>query len=128
MEVNSEPCCLSAKDLKKKKLFNNEANDHNPLTAHYYSLMVHLRIFTGFLIHLNWFYFQSIFSTNCYGPVDVCFLEFGDGGIGEGCDICLELMMKTPQQCQRCSSDVFVVCFGNVLRYHLLFPFSTLGM
>ena len=45
-------------------VFNNENNDFNPLTAYYFSFMVHLLMFIVFLIHICLFYFRFIFSTN----------------------------------------------------------------
>ena len=81
----------------------------NPLAANYFSLMVYLWIFTGFLIHLCWFYFRCIFSANYYGPVDVCLLEVGNGGIGVQCGICSDLLIKTPEWCQWHRSGVCVV-------------------
>ena len=85
-------------------------------------------MFVGFLTHLWWFYFRCIFSTDFYGPVYVCLLGVGNGAIGVGCEIGSELVMKTPQRCQWRLSGVFVVCFGHVSRYRVLFQFSTLGM
>ena len=92
-------------------VFNNENNDLNPLTAYYFSFMVHVWMFIGFLIHLCWFYFQCIFSTNYHGPVYVCLFWVGNRGIGVECGIWSELVMKTPQ---RRHSGVFVVCSGHI--------------
>ena len=65
----------------KIMVFNNENNDLNLWVAYYFSFMVHLSLFIGFLIHLCWFYFRCTFSTNMYGPVDVCLLEVGSGAL-----------------------------------------------
>ena len=58
----------------KIMVFNNENSDFNPLTDYCFSLII----------------------TIYYGPVDVCLLEFGNGGIWTGCGIFSELVMKTP--------------------------------
>ena len=68
----------------KIMVFNNENNNLNLLAAYYFSFMVHLWLFIGFLTHRCWFYFWCIFSTNIYGPVDVCLLEVGSGALGWG--------------------------------------------
>ena len=49
-------------------------------------------------------------------------------GIGVECEIWLELVIKTPQRCQWRRFGVFVVCFGHVSRFFVLFPFLALGM
>ena len=108
-------------------VFNNENNDLNPLATYYFSFLVHLWMFIGFLTHLCWFYFRCIFFINFYGPVDVCLLGVGNGGIGVGCWMWSELLMKTPQLCPWRRSGVFVICLGHVLRYLLLFPFLALA-
>ena len=112
----------------KIMVFNNENNDLNRLAAYYFLFMVYLWMFIGFLTHLCWFYFRCVFSTNFYDPVDVCLLGVGNRDIGVGCGMWSELVMKTPQRCQWRRSGVFVVCFGHVSRYFLLFPFLDLGM
>ena len=67
----------------KIMVFSNENNDLNLFTAYYFSFMVSIWMFIGFLIHLCWFHFQCIFSTNYDGPVDVCPLKVGNGGFGQ---------------------------------------------
>ena len=93
----------------KIMVFNNENNDLNPLAGSYFSFMSHLCMFIGFLTLLCWFYFWSIFSTN------FLFLRVGNGGIGVGCWIWLELVMKTRQRCQLRRSGVFVVRFSSIV-------------
>ena len=58
------------RDVSENKImvFNNENNDFNPLTAYYFSFMVHLWMFIVFLIHICLFYFRFIFSTNLLWP------------------------------------------------------------
>ena len=68
----------------KIMVFNNENNNLNLLAAYYFSFMVHLWLFIGFLTHLCWFYFRCTFSTNIYGPVDIYLLEVGSGALGWG--------------------------------------------
>ena len=109
-------------------VFNNENNDLNPLAAYYFSFMVYLWMFIGFLTHLCWFYFWCIFSTIFYGPVAVCLFGVGNGGVGVGCKMWSELVMKAPQRCQWRRSGVFVICFGHASCYLLLFPFLALSM
>ena len=111
----------------KIMVFVHENNDFNPLIAYYCSFIVHLWMFIGFLTHLCCFFFRCVFSTNFYGPVDVCLLGVGNGNIGVGCGIWSELVMKTPQRCQWRCSGVFAVSFRRVSHYLLLFPFLTLG-
>ena len=82
--------CLANFLVFRGSLFNNsppaasfnENNDLNPLTAYYFSFMLHLWTFIGFVIHLCWFYLRYIFSTNYYGPVDVCLLGVKKGALG----------------------------------------------
>ena len=109
----------------KIMVFNNENNDLNPLAGSYFSFMSHLWMFIGFLTHLCWFCFWSIFSANFYGSVDVWFLRVGNGGIGVECWIWLELVMNTPQRCQLRRSGVFVVRFSSIVNWCYWYNFKS---
>ena len=103
-------------------------NNFNPLTACYFSPLVRLWMFIGFLIHFCWFYFRCIFSTNHYGPPAVSVLGITNGGIAAECGICSNVVIKTPQPrqwpsmnccllrtCFTLPSIVSVVEFGYVI-------------
>ena len=113
-------------------VFVHENNDFNPLIAYYCSFIVHLWMFIGFLTHLCCFFFRCVFSTNFYGPVDVCLLGVGNGNIGVGCGIwstsmtlfwCLCCFLST---CFTLPPSVSVFDFGHVGVSGTLFVVNTL--
>ena len=110
----------------KVMVFKNENDDLNLLTTNYFSIMIHLWMFIGFLIHLCWFCFRRIFSTNLIWPRGRLPSRVRKWGHWSGvCDMFgpgdedTTAMSITEFWCHCC---LIWTCFT------LLFPFLILGM
>ena len=59
-------------------------------------------------------------------PASICLFQVNNGDFRTMYGICSRLTQKTPEQCHRCRSGVFIITFEQISHVVLLLPFLTL--